>query len=676
MAREGARKIVMRLGIRPLALLAPLLALATARAQGPRLIREDVHADRLRAMWLGECIANWTGLRTEGLRKEPPFFTDADWGTNPGKGILEFVIDQDPWLADDDTDVEYVYLHLLAQAGAPSLTPEQVRDGWLAHMDPDFIWVSNLRAWGLMGRGVTPPATGMGTANVQWLKIDAQLTTEFFGAFCPGLPEVALRLAELPIRTTSAGHASHAAQFYTVLYSLAPQVDPALPGRDRAIWLTKQARRWVPDTSKAADVIDFVLADFLDNPDANDWERTRDRVYERYQLNAGANGFLYRGWTESSVNLACGVIALLYGQGDFKRTIQIGTLSGWDSDNGTATMGGLLGLLLGYEALAAEFPGHPFSDRYDIDRTRQNLPDHLPDDPLAQDTFSMMAGRTLPLCRAAIAASGGPIDEVDGLWLLPPAWIGPTGDASSGNPLRHEFEASANNQVPLAGGTVTAQSSVASAPPAGYGTSIVGRLANGFEHDWSGRDTTSNTVRQFYSSQRPGTHTGEWQSLTVGYGQPVPVDFVRFIEGDHFLEPASDGGWFESVVVELEIDGIWMALPVAPSDPLDASKPFQIIDFWLNETVHATSVRISGPVGGAHGFVTCAELDVLTHRPPIFHADYDLDQNELVDLDDLYYIHQHAIDLDGDGDWDRDDRLFVEAAVRWRERQILEDQPR
>ena len=74
-------------------------------------------------------------------------------------------------------------------------------------------------------------------------------------------------------------------------------------------------------------MIDFVLADYLANPDVNDWERTRDRVYERYHDNAREYGFVFRSWAESSVNLAAGVLALLYGEGDFRRTVQIGTLS-------------------------------------------------------------------------------------------------------------------------------------------------------------------------------------------------------------------------------------------------------------------------------------------------------------------------------------------------------------
>ena len=102
-------------------------------------------------------------------------------------------------------------------------------------------------------------------------------------------------------------------------------------------------------TSKTADVIVFVLEGYLANLDKDAWELTRDRVYERYHDNAREYGFVFRGWTESSVNLVVGVLEFLYGEGDFCRTVQIGTLSGWDSDNGTATIGVLLGLMQGYD---------------------------------------------------------------------------------------------------------------------------------------------------------------------------------------------------------------------------------------------------------------------------------------------------------------------------------------
>ena len=44
-----------------------------------------------------------------------------------------------------------------------------------------------------------------------------------------------------------------------------------------------------------------------------------------------------------------------YGRGHLPRTIQIGVLAGWDSDNPTATWGGLLGFLLGVEGVRCAF---------------------------------------------------------------------------------------------------------------------------------------------------------------------------------------------------------------------------------------------------------------------------------------------------------------------------------
>ena len=346
LARKIAAVVTAAVGVAATLGVPPAVA---APSKEKLTLQRETYADRLQAMWLAECIANWTGLRTELRRQNPPFFTDADWGTNQGRGgaAIEFVI-QDPWGADDDTDIEYTYTHLMANvAGSPWLSPEQIAAGWQQHINR-FIWVSNASARGLMDRGILPPSTGMNVANTDSLMIDAQLTTEVFGAVAPGRPDQALQIADLPIRTTSDGYATHISQYYVTLYSLAAVVDQRLSGRDQALWLTREARKYVPNSSKAADIVDFVLADFLANPDVNDWEATRERIYQRYQAEAASNGFIYRTRrignssplaVEAAINFATGVMALLYGETDYRRTIQIGTLSGWDSDNPTATHG-------------------------------------------------------------------------------------------------------------------------------------------------------------------------------------------------------------------------------------------------------------------------------------------------------------------------------------------------
>ncbi len=564
---------------------------------GTRQLNRQDYADRLRAMWLGEAIANWTGLTTEGVKQDAPFYTDEDWGIDQHiswkpNSVIDFVI-QDPWLADDDTDIEYVYLHLMNQYSTPLLSAEQISNGWRQHIN-EWIWVSNEQARSLMEMGVMPPVTGMGSINEYYLQIDAQLTTEFFGAIAPGMPGKALLLADLPIRTTAGGYAAHAAQFNVVLYALATQVDPSALRREQIIWMVEEARRYIPDTSKTADIVDFVLTDYLNNPDADDWETTRDRVYERYQANAGENGFVYRGWTESSVNFAAGLIALLYGEGDFKRTVQIGTLSGWDSDNGTATMGGLLGLMYGYDTLAAQFPDVTLSDRYWIHRTRDTLPDYLPDDPRAEDTFTMMAERMLPLVEMTILESGGSVDG--DTWILP----SPSDDLPLDlNPLIQLYHRSANNQIRLAGGTVEVSVSDELAASRTWG------VADGFEHDFSGREPARRVPRLYRRLTTDGLIT-----ISVVYDQVVKVHTIRLIAG---------GVVGSTVLAELLVDGEWLPVPdgtgVFPVPAHEA--PFQVIDVILSESVLASGIRVTIEAAGQFPEISVIELDALAGRPTV-----------------------------------------------------------
>ncbi|MFN0132820.1 MAG: ADP-ribosylglycohydrolase family protein [Phycisphaerales bacterium] len=601
--------------------LCAFAALSIAGSCFAQSIDRADYEDRLQALWLGQCIANWTGLRTEGYRNEPPFLTDADWGTTPvgpppGQ-FIDFVLTQNPWQADDDTDIEYVYLHLAAQRLAlpqPALLGSaEIAAGWLAHMNPSWIWVSNRRAYDLMQRGVRPPMTGQPVANELAWMIDAQLTTEFFGALAPGMPDEALRLADLPIHTTATGYAVHASQFYVVLYSLAPLAPQSLPPRERALWLARQALKWIPASSKTADIARFVIDDFLANPDVNNWESTRDKIHLRYQANAGANGFQYRGWFESSVNFASGVMALLYGQLDYRRTVQIGTLSGWDSDNATATLGGMIGLMLGTQALRDQFPGVTLSDRFNIYRTRVNLPDYLPADPAAEDTFTLMAQRAMPIIDATVIHAGGTISGGD--WVLPPRVVA---QRWAINPLQRDAQRSANWRVRAEGGLVTAWASASpsvSVPPWVFGVSSPGVFANAFECDPAGTDL-QDVRKYFFSTQGSGQPAGSVQTLQVTYDREVTVTAVRFIEGDHPAFPGITGGWFQSATVQLLIGGQWVAAAATPSVPLDPAVPFQMIDFTLAQPTQAHGVRIVGPAGGPDSFVTCAELDAIAPSLP------------------------------------------------------------
>jgi len=398
------------------------------------------YADNLYGFWLGQCIANWTGLVTEmdkigniGEINTGNFYTRDDWGKpdqpniwSPGKPsdlspTIDFVFrgTQEVWGADDDTDIEYMYQHLMFANKTSVLTPQQIRQGWLTHIkaeEENYLWVSNQKAFDLMRAGMLPPETGHAANNEHHAMIDAQLTTEIFGLFAPTRPDVALKLAQLPIRTTADESIANIPEFYVNMYALATVVDNQLSMKEKILWMAAEARRLMNDNATAAKMYDFVKSKY---EAGLPWEQTRDSVYVRYQVNQ-QDGYtitsqnLYcNGCYAAGINYAAGLVSLFYGEGDFIETIKIGALAGWDSDNPTATWGGLLGFMLGKAGVEKTF-NRVFSNQFNIHRTRQNFPNN------GLDTFENMA-RTgvFVIDRVVQDELGGGVDLTNNEWLIP-----------------------------------------------------------------------------------------------------------------------------------------------------------------------------------------------------------------------------------------------------------------
>ncbi|MCL6272813.1 ADP-ribosylglycohydrolase family protein [Muricauda sp. 2012CJ35-5] len=402
--------------------------------------RED-YANKLHGFWLGQCIANWTGLVTEmdkigniGAIKTGAFYIRDDWGKPDLPNIwsgdkisdisptIDFVFrdSSDVWGADDDTDIEYMYQHLMAASPNTILTPEEIRNGWLKHIIPEeenYLWVSNQRTYDLMQAGMLPPLTGDPTNNAHFDMIDAQLTTEIFGLFAPSQPAFALKLADLPIQTTARGTAQHISNFYVVMHALAPiSTEKASNPKAQLFWMAEEARKVLPDTTYAAHMYDYTKN--LYNSGIP-WEQTRDSIYVRYQIqqkdgyeitgqNLHCNGCFAAG-----INFAASLVSLFYGEGDIKETIKIGSLTGWDSDNPTATWGGLLGFMMGKNGVETAF-GRTFSNRYNIHRTRQNFPNN------GMDTFENMSAVGISIIDRIVEKElGGTVDLEKNIWVIP-----------------------------------------------------------------------------------------------------------------------------------------------------------------------------------------------------------------------------------------------------------------
>ena len=403
-----------------------------------RIISIPEYKDQLKGFWLGQCIANMTGLVTEmdkigniGEIKTGKFYTSNDWGKLDEPNIfspnqiseysetIDFVFEQDGvWPADDDTDIEYMYQDLLLKNKTSFLTPTQIRSGWIKHIkieEENFLWVSNQKAFDLMKEGVLPPETSDPNLNEHYEMIDAQLTTEIFGFLAPSRPDIALKMAELPILTTARYDAKWISQFYVSMYSLATTIDTKKDIKYNILTIADKSRYLLPETSYSSKMYDYVKGQYLEG---KSWEEARDNVYERYQVeskdgyNITSKKLYCNGCFASGIYFAASLISLFWGEGNLKRTIKIGTLTGWDSDNPTSTWGGLIGFIIGKKGVEKEF-NRKFSEKYFIHRTRQNF-DYEVDD------FDNMANNAIKIITNMVKNEiNGRFDQENQLWYIP-----------------------------------------------------------------------------------------------------------------------------------------------------------------------------------------------------------------------------------------------------------------
>ena len=401
------------------------------------VIDKNQYRDQLEGFWLGQCIANWTGLITEGDKIGIPidgkgggFYTRENWGgidhpniwsSNNYSETIDFIYaaKDSIWGADDDTDIEYMYQELLIENNTLFLDGEQIRTGWLNHIyknEENYLWVSNQRAFDLMQKGIVPPDTSDPKNNPFYEMIDAQLTTEIFGLYAPGNPETALSMSYLPIRTSARENAAWIAEFYVIMHSLATYPNKFNSTKQKVQWMAAKARENLPNSSYSAKMYDFVLEHYHKN---TQWEKTRDLLHEKYQINQDDNYFWStkdescNGCFAAGINFGASIISLLYGEGDIKETIKIAVLSGWDSDNPAATWGGLLGFMIGKKGITEAF-GMEFSEQFNIHRTRKGFKNE------GIDTFKNMADKGLLIIDNVVTSElNGLVDNKNQQWKIP-----------------------------------------------------------------------------------------------------------------------------------------------------------------------------------------------------------------------------------------------------------------
>lgn len=358
----------------------------------------DLH-DKIAGAWVGQMVGNMYGLPHENKYIDNPG-DQSKWPYGYSKSLDKLELYKGAF-SDDDTDVEYLYLLMMEKYGYEP-TYHQLREGWMHHMR-DRVWLANRGALGLMHHGFAPPYTGSKLSNPHWYQIDPQLINEIWGYTAPGMPTYAAEKSAWAARITSDDWAIAPTIHYGAMYSMAFF-------ESNMEELIIKALDFLPEGDRYKNTVKEAISLYHQYPD--DWQKARKVIAQKYYVEEDE---MTKTIWNANLNGACGILSMLYGKGDLQLTMDLGCAMGFDADNQTATVGGILGVIYG----AKSFPDQltkpikgwtkPFNDRY-INITRFDMPDASIED---------IINRTVEMAIKVVCAKGGELKgEGENQYLL------------------------------------------------------------------------------------------------------------------------------------------------------------------------------------------------------------------------------------------------------------------
>ena len=348
-----------------LMILATLL-IADCTGKNNSRISVEEYQDKVHASWLGQVIGTSYGYPHHTFYIDQPAPETFPYGFDPEATAQIKAIGGA--YSNNDTDIEYMYLLGMEEYG-PEPTYTQLAELWKYHVR-EKIWLANRAALGAMHYGFTPPVTGMKDSNPHWFQIDPQLINEIWAVTAPGMVRYAAEKSAWTTRITNDNWGIEPTIHYGAMYA-------AAFFESDISQLIDIGTAQLPENSRFAQTIAQMKVLYRKYP--NDWKQARKEMAQMYYHNEPVN--TRTAWN-ANLNGACAILALLYGQGDFQKTLDMTFAIGFSAKNQAATVSGLLGVVHGTKGLPKEllFPfaemvwKEPFNDTYK-NITRYDMPD-------------------------------------------------------------------------------------------------------------------------------------------------------------------------------------------------------------------------------------------------------------------------------------------------------------
>ncbi len=318
------------------AICVALCACATGPEAGYEQISLSKLRDKIAGGWAGQMIGVSYGAPTEFRYRESIIPEDKLPEWEPNK-VAES-IDQ------DDLYVDMTFAQVLDDKGLDAT----VEDFGAMFKETKYnLWHANLAARRALKRGVPATLSGTPEYNAHANDIDFQIEADFVGLMAPGLPQASNDLCYRAGRVMNHGDGIYGGMFVSCMYAAAFfESDPRK--------LVAAGLACLPPQSPYARLISDVVEWSEEHPE--DWIKVWNLVEEKWNKRepcpeGAANSFNI----DAKLNGAYIALGMLYGDGDFSKTLTISTRCGQDSDCNPASALGILGVVSGLEGIPDKY---------------------------------------------------------------------------------------------------------------------------------------------------------------------------------------------------------------------------------------------------------------------------------------------------------------------------------
>lgn len=205
------------------------------------------------------------------------------------------------------------------------------------------LWHANQAARYNILQGIMPPASGHWLNNPHANDLDYQIEADYSGIMSPGMPNAASNISDKIGHIMNYGDGWYGGVYVGAMYSLAFVSDDIE-------FIVTEALKTIPEESLYFQVMKDVIGWYRQYPD--DWKQTWFECERKYSEDIGCPDGVFVPYNiDATINSAYILIGLLYGKGDFFRTMDIATRCGQDSDCNPASAAGILGTMLGYSRI-------------------------------------------------------------------------------------------------------------------------------------------------------------------------------------------------------------------------------------------------------------------------------------------------------------------------------------